>query len=319
MTDNTPALPANYTVHYTKPVIEIDNYDQLKQAVDDYTAKFEGMVVTEKTVKAAKDSRATLNALATALNKRRIEINKDYSQPYKDFKAKVDELIAKINATNAPIDAAVKQLAQEKRDKRSGLLDDLISEMLPKHNLTAEDMDEVPETWLNEDMWTDKNNPRLKLTKAVGEHLDGINNRKARIAADRTAAKAYAENNNLEPDSWLALLDEGKTFAEVRPLMDNALAKREHDRKQAEARKAYEDAIARLNQEQHGEKRVDKDTGEVIDSFAGAPGQFDDQVPLPEEPAPQPNGTMIEFLGTDDQLKVLTDFMNISGYQYIVH
>ncbi len=319
MTDNTPALPTNYTVHYTKPVIEIDNYDQLKKAVDDYTAKFEGMVVTEETVKAAKDSRATLNALATALNKRRIEINKDYSRPYKDFKAKVDELIAKINTTNEPIDAAVKQLAQEKRDKRSGLLDDLINEMLPKHNLTAEDMDEVPEAWLNEDMWTDKNNPRLKLTKAVGEHLDGINNRKARIAADRTAAKAYAENNNLEPDSWLALLDEGKTFAEVQPLMDNALAKREHDRKQAAARKAYDEAIAKMNQEQHGEKMVDKDTGEVIDPFAGAPSQFDDQVPLPEEPAPQPNGTMIEFLGTDDQLKVLTDFMNISGYQYIVH
>ncbi|WP_179395023.1 DUF1351 domain-containing protein [Lacticaseibacillus absianus] len=298
-----------YKVNYTKPEIEIANYDQLADTVKAFSAKFKDMVVTEESVADAKAVLADYRKLATSLNKRRIEIGKDYNAPLKAFKGKVDDLIAMLDQASGPIDAAVKQLSEAKRARRSEALDDTIQEMLPKYELELSDMDEIPGQWLNEANWKQDDTPRLPLIRLIGDHLQGLRDRKARIAADRTAAKAYAESNNLEPASWLVMLDEDRTFAEVQPLMDKAVAQREHEEKQARARQAYEEAMAKMSQEQHGDKTIDTETGEVIE-----------QMPLPEEPPmPElPTGTIINFLGDEEALKATTDFMRYSGYAFTI-
>lgn len=73
---NELSLP-EYTIDYQLPVITINNFDQLKTAVEAYANKYQGMAVTTSTEKEAKSSRAELRKLKQALDDKRKEIRKN--------------------------------------------------------------------------------------------------------------------------------------------------------------------------------------------------------------------------------------------------
>ena len=55
-------------IDYTPAVLTIQNKDVLDQAVDEFISKYENIVVTEETLKDAKNSKAQVNALKKALD-----------------------------------------------------------------------------------------------------------------------------------------------------------------------------------------------------------------------------------------------------------
>ena len=96
------------------------NFEELKAELAETLEKYQNLVVTEDTVKEAKDTRADLNRLKKAMNDERISIGRAWSAPYDAFKAKVDELIKKVDKPTAAIDAQVKAFEEaEREDKRA--------------------------------------------------------------------------------------------------------------------------------------------------------------------------------------------------------
>ena len=60
-------------IAYTPATLQIKNKDVLDQAIEAFISKYEGIVVTEETLKDAKDSKAKVNALKKALEDKRKE------------------------------------------------------------------------------------------------------------------------------------------------------------------------------------------------------------------------------------------------------
>ena len=68
---------------------EIENLEQLKAELTPRLEKYNNLVVTEDSIKAAKDDKANLNKLRKAIEEQRISIKKQYLEPYKIGRAHV--------------------------------------------------------------------------------------------------------------------------------------------------------------------------------------------------------------------------------------
>ena len=68
------------------------NFDQLKEEISVQLKRYTNMVVTEETIKLAKEDKAELNKLMKALDTRRKEVKKECMEPYEAFASKVKEL-----------------------------------------------------------------------------------------------------------------------------------------------------------------------------------------------------------------------------------
>ena len=77
-------------VMYTPAKIELNNHEMIAELVKQAVKKYDGLVVTPETLAECKASRAELNKLIKALNKKRIDIHKEYEKPYNEFKEQID-------------------------------------------------------------------------------------------------------------------------------------------------------------------------------------------------------------------------------------
>ncbi len=98
------------------------NFHQLKEQLAISLETYSGLVVTEDGIKAAKEDRAKLNALRTALEDKRKEVKRQCMAPYNDFEAKVKELVGLIDKPIAAIDDQLRQFEESRRaDKRAAV------------------------------------------------------------------------------------------------------------------------------------------------------------------------------------------------------
>lgn len=70
----------------------IANLQQLKEELIPRLKKYNELVVTEDSIKAAKDDKAALNKLKKAIEEQRISIKKQYLEPYNILKRSVRKL-----------------------------------------------------------------------------------------------------------------------------------------------------------------------------------------------------------------------------------
>lgn len=94
------------------------NREELERAVQEKVAEYAGIVYTDDTIQMAKKDRATLNSLAKAINKRRIEIKKIINAPYDTFEKEIREITTLISEQSAQIDKQVKEYEAIQKSKR---------------------------------------------------------------------------------------------------------------------------------------------------------------------------------------------------------
>ena len=95
------------------------NYEEIKKDLAISLNKYTDLVVTEDAISEAKQSRANLNKLATALNDEKIRIKKLQLKPLEEFEIQIKELIAMIAKPSDQINDRVKEFETKvKSDKR---------------------------------------------------------------------------------------------------------------------------------------------------------------------------------------------------------
>lgn len=105
-------------------IAAIDNFQELKQALEEQLALYKNLLYSQDGVKAAKKDKAVLNKLKKAINEKRKEIKKVYMQPYMVVEAQAKELISLIDEPLALIaDFIAKEEAEEKEARRSEIAD----------------------------------------------------------------------------------------------------------------------------------------------------------------------------------------------------
>ena len=104
------------------PEIIENNGEEVKAWLGEVMQKYAGLIVTPESIKSAKDDKAKLNKLRTALEERRKEVKRDYLAPYNAFEEKYKELLALIDRPIASIDTQIKALdEQEQKEKYTRL------------------------------------------------------------------------------------------------------------------------------------------------------------------------------------------------------
>lgn len=99
------------------------NFEELKDQLASSLELYTGLVVTEDSIKSAKEDRARLNKLREALETKRKEVKKECMAPYTDFEGKVKELVGLIDQPIAAIDGQLKAYEEQRRAaKRADIL-----------------------------------------------------------------------------------------------------------------------------------------------------------------------------------------------------
>lgn len=98
------------------------NKDELKAELSANLEKYKGLVVTEDTIPDAKEVRAKVNKVASAINDEKKRVKKIMSEPVTRFENDVKELLAMCESVSSAIDVQIKAFEEEaKAAKKTAL------------------------------------------------------------------------------------------------------------------------------------------------------------------------------------------------------
>lgn len=249
---NELSLP-EYTIDYQLPVITINNFDQLKTAVEAYANKYQGMAVTTSTEKEAKSSRAELRKLKQALDDKRKEIRKKYAEPYQRFAAQIKDLEMTLDSSINPIDAGLKELEEQQRQLRLKHVNALIAEMAPNYYVEPSEIDIDP-TWLN------KTTTKKKVTEGIADVMGYIKKQHDDLKTGISTITKYAQAYQIDPAGWIDQLKQGQDVNYLLQAIDNQVKLNKQKQQTLEAQAAE----AQTHQVQQKGKTIDTNTGEVV-------------------------------------------------------
>ena len=126
------------------------NFDQLKEEISVQLKRYTNMVVTEETIKLAKEDKAELNKLMKALDTRRKEVKKECMEPYEAFASKVKELTDLIAEPIKAIDSQLNEFENKRKAEKEAQIREAYENIVPddiKEYLAFEKA--IEPRWLN--------------------------------------------------------------------------------------------------------------------------------------------------------------------------
>ena len=274
------------------PVIGF-NYDELKAELAERLQHYNGLVVTEDTIKDAKTDRANLNKLRAAIDTRRKEVKKAYMVPFNNFEAQCKELTALIDEPIKVIDDQLSEFDERRKQEKLTQVRDEYESLIPEAQKGIIPFDRIfDKRWLNS-------------TMSILKVQDALRDWSKRVGADLIAMDAVdQEYRAAVRQKYIETLDIQKAIGHVEALK---AAQAAFERRQAEqaalAEKRAQEAEMRR---QEAEKRAQE----------AAAAQQQAQAQQPEQAAPHLNRLILEFAITRDQAIALKNFLDQSGIKY---
>ena len=260
--------------------IDFPKYEELKKRVDRLTDSLKDYVVTEDSYEQDKKVRAELNRIQKTLSKKRIEIFNEAIEPANEFKQHVSGLEKQIKCASDRISEGIKHYTDKEKDAKFQETKLRLGNLALKYNVSIQLLGDIREKdnqfnhWLNKSCsWKriETEAEEFFKTKAENQKLKATLNQ---VVIDR--AKSY-DKPTISPNPYLEMLNyEDLDQVLVQMAHDHEDAVNQEKQRQIENRKATE-AV-----ERRGDKYVDTNTGEVVDSvhsmslrFYGSKDQLD--------------------------------------------
>ena len=201
-------------------VIEF-NHEELKKFLVEKTATYNSLVVTEDSIKSAKEDKAKLNKFKTAVEDERKRIKKQCLQPYEEFERKCKEIVALIDKPIVSIDTQIKAFDDIEKESKYKALQQFFAD-------NSKELSEVVtlEQIINP-KWANKGEKLLDLTQQIYDMLDKIRQDLKIISELKSPYELQMK------DIYLKTFDVSKALAEQSRL-------EEQDRKLAEIKKKQE-------------------------------------------------------------------------------
>lgn len=262
----------------------IANLEALKTELAPRLEKYNNLVVTEDSIKAAKADKSDLNRLKKTIDEQRKQIKKAYLEPYQILENQCKEVIALIDAPIQAIDKQLKAFDEAEKEEKLAKLKAAFIKLTPPVWCKFEKI--LPQKWANKT-----------------ESIDKI---KAEMQAEVLKIKAeFAEIQSLYRDKpyLIAVLNAyQKTMSRSDTLAYAATLDRQCEQKQAEqAQKAPENTSV----------------SHASESSTVTPATAENAT------EPQKNGNsektltgLLEITGTATQFKALKDFMVANGIKF---
>ena len=260
--------------------IDFPKYEELKKRVDRLTNSLKDYVVTEDSYEQDKKVRAELNRIQKMLSKKRIEIFNEAVEPANEFKQHVSGLEKQIKCASDRISEGIKHYTDKEKDAKFQEIKLRLGNLALKYNVSIQLLGDIREKdnqfnhWLNKSCsWKriETEAEEFFKTKAENQKLKVILNQ---VVIDR--AKSY-DKPTISPNPYLEMLNYKD--------LDQVLVQMAHDHEDAvnqEKQRQIENRKATEAVERRGDKYVDTNTGEIVDSvhsmslrFYGSKDQLD--------------------------------------------
>lgn len=243
-TDLTTQLEFN--VDFTPSQITINNEAKLKELVDATIARYGTLIFTDDNIPEAKQAKADLNKIAKLLDDQRKAVKKEYSKPLKDFETKINGYTNQIKLVSEGINESISSFEESEKNKRFEKLKATIEEIAPNYEIDANEL-EIKPAWLNKGNFTTKGELNKKTLEDVTFQMKQIAADNKRIENDKAIIGNYAKAVGLEPESWVAQIENGLFATDLMKQIDATVAakreREERELKEQQAQAEYEQAI----------------------------------------------------------------------------
>lgn len=265
-TDLTTQLEFN--VDFTPSQITINNEAKLKELVDATIARYGTLIFTDDNIPEAKQAKADLNKIAKLLDDQRKAVKKEYSKPLKDFETKINGYTNQIKLVSEGINESISTFEESEKAKRLDKLVSTIEEISPNYGIDSSELTINP-SWLNKGNFTTKGELNKKTLEEVTFQMKQIADANKRIENDKAIIGNYAKAVGLEPESWVAQIENGLFASDLMKQIDaTAAAKREREERELREQQAqaeYEQAMKELKERQVDSNIIDQETGEILE------------------------------------------------------
>ena len=178
------------------PAMLAFNYDELKEGLQNYLSRFEGLVVTEDMIKSAEADRAAINKTRDAIKRARIDIKK---RAFDAFEQKAKELETMCDKASEGIAVQLRQFEQKRQEEKQKAVREIVAEVI---NRTC--ADDVP--MAQSDYWRNFCNSNWNRSKDAwknsGTSLDSIQKELeaevARVQKDAETLQSFVESEPID-------------------------------------------------------------------------------------------------------------------------
>jgi len=217
----------------TVPQIIDFNNEELKRELAANLEKYQGLVVTDDAIPAAKSDRAKLNKFKDAIETKRKEIKKVYLAPYNEFEAKCKELTTMVDEPIKTIDDQIKAFEEEKKAIKRHEIEEYFSSAM------GDAATIYPLSLIWDNRWL---NSSFKLKDAQSI----IDETKAKIGRDTEAIRALKSDNEAYLlDVYAKTLDISSAIAEQKRFEERAKQQAEIEERQRLAKIKVAEAVSK--------------------------------------------------------------------------
>jgi len=259
------------------------NYEEMKAELNEKLVRYNTLVVTEDSIKDAKDDKAKLNKVKDAIETRRKEIKNLCLTPYENFEKQCKELVSMIGAPIKSIDGQIAVFDQKLQDEKWKQISEYYASEA-KELITVAPLEKIVTP-----KWKNKTEPIENICNGIGDTLE-------KIRTDlETIENLHSEFEHQIVDAYLKDYNLSRALQEQKRL--------EEQKKQIEAMEAKKAA----------QREVIKSTPQIAEPPVQTVQTVTDNIPS----TPQYSATF-KVTGTQTQLQALSAFMKKYNIKYEV-
>ncbi|WP_419154119.1 DUF1351 domain-containing protein [Weissella viridescens] len=252
---------ANLDAQVQPAVVSVPNLTETVAQAKAVLKQYEDFPVVEETEKQAKAARAELNKAKKTVADIRKDAEKQLVGNWPEVKEQLKSVEDSADATAKMIGGQLKELDEEKKQSKLKMVQAEINKVCETYNVDPEQI-EFDQRWLN------KTYPWGDMQKELQQQAEKIQTAMALQAMQADAIKTMAETYGLEPDGYVAMINNGTSLAQVKEIVENTIKAREL-KAQAKKERAERERVAQeeaiKNATRVGDKMVDADSGEIVE------------------------------------------------------
>ncbi|MDB1693222.1 DUF1351 domain-containing protein [Enterococcus casseliflavus] len=291
-----------FKVDFKPSEITINNETKLKELVDVTISRYGSLVFTDDNIPEAKQAKADLNKVAKLLDDQRKAVKKEYSKPLKEFETKINGYTNQIKLVSEGINESISAFEESEKAKRLDKLVSTIEEISPNYGIDSSELTINP-SWLNKGNFTTKGELNKKTLEEVIFQMKQIADANKRIESEKAIIGNYAKAVGLEPESWVAQIENGLFASELMKQIDATVAakreREERELREQQAQAEYEQAMRELKESQVDSNIIDQETGEILEESEDLQLQEIEESKTVE----------LRLTGTHEQLTALNEFI----------
>lgn len=295
-----------FKVDFKPSEITINNETKLKELVDVTISRYGSLVFTDDNIPEAKQAKADLNKVAKLLDDQRKAVKKEYSKPLKEFETKINGYTNQIKLVSEGINESISAFEESEKAKRLDKLVSTIEEISPNYGINSSELTINP-SWLNKGNFTTKGELNKKTLEEVTFQMKQIADANKRIESEKAIIGNYAKAVGLEPESWVAQIENGLFASDLMKQIDATVAakreREERELKEQQAQAEYKQAMKELKERQVENNVIDQETGEILEESPDLQRQEIEEFKTVE----------LRLTGTHEQLTALNKFITGEG------